>query len=91
MATTIDKAAAMKATKPADFAKVIGHTDGGKRVRARLRSNGVHVSKGDAFDAKAKQLLWDIFVEGKQAAAKAKEASGGNSKARRTKARKEQA
>lgn len=72
MANTIDKQAAMKAVNPAEFAKVLGHTDGGKRVRARLRSNGVHVSKGDAFDAAAKQLLWDLFVEGKAKAADAK-------------------
>lgn len=94
MATTKtkpNKAVAMKASNPAEFAKALGHDDGGKRVRARLRSNGIHVSKGGKFDAKAKNLLWAIFAEGKQVAKAAKQTSGGNSKNRRTKARAEKA
>lgn len=70
--TTISKDKAMKAGTPAEFAKLIGHEDGGRRVRAKLRSNDIRVSRGDAFDAKAKNLLWEAFVEGKKAAAKTK-------------------
>ena len=68
MTAKVDRTKAMKAESPAEFAKILGHEDGGKKVRARLRANGIRVSKGHKFDTKAKQLLWGIFVEGKAAA-----------------------
>jgi hypothetical protein len=91
MANKPNKATFMKAANPAEAAKILGHTDGGKRLRSRLRSLGVKVSQGGAFDATAKNQLWAIFAEGKQVAKKAKQTSGGNSKQRRTRARKEKA
>lgn len=74
MATKIDRKAFMATTNPAAAAKVLGHEDGGRKVRSRLRANGIRVSDGDPFDAKAHNLLWGIFVDGK-AAAKAEKAA----------------
>jgi hypothetical protein len=80
MATTVNRKAALAATTPAEFARAIGHEDGGKRVRAKLRSTGIRVSKGHKFDAKAKQMLLAAFVDGKKEAAK--KASKKSSKAK---------
>lgn len=64
MATTPNKAEAMKAETPAAFARAIGADP--KRLRSRLRSLGVKVSENRAgFNAKAKETLWGIFVENK--------------------------
>jgi hypothetical protein len=67
--STPNKAAFMKAGSPAEAAKILGHTDGGKRFRARLRTiAGKEKDNPNRFDAKAKAALWAAFVEGKTAA-----------------------
>lgn len=84
MAKTKNRAQAMKAANPAEFAAALGHEDGGKKVRARLRNMGIHVSKDPkSFNAKAKGDLWAIFAEGKTVAkaAKAKKTSKPRNKA----------
>lgn len=90
--TKPNKAAFMKAGTPAEAAKILGHNDGGKRFRARLRTlAGKAVDNPKRFDAATKAKLWDIFVEGKQAAKAAPKKSGGNAKQRRTTKRAEKA
>lgn len=86
MAKTINKAAFMKTASPTEMATLLGHDDGGKKVRARLRANGIRLSKGGKFDAKAHNLLWGIFVEGKKQAAKAKTTKAKSTKTRSKKA-----
>jgi hypothetical protein len=90
MATKADKTKAMKATNAAQFAREIGVSD--KALRAFLRRNKIRVSEVE-FDAKAKNLAWGHFVEGKKVTktddSKSTRTSGGNSKNRRTRTRKE--
>ena len=60
----INKAEAMKAGTPAEFARAINVDP--KRLRAKLRSLGVRVSDDRAaFNAEAKNQLWDHFVTAK--------------------------
>jgi hypothetical protein len=47
------------AKTPAQAAKALGRDP--KGVRRVLRKQGVYVSKGHAFDAKAKTALWDAL------------------------------
>lgn len=72
----INKAEAMKAANPADFARAIDVDP--KRLRAKLRNLGVRVSDDRAaFNADAKNQLWDHFVTSKkEAPAKTSPAKG---------------
>lgn len=67
--TKPNKAEFMKAGTPAEAARVLGHVDGGKKLRARLRSfAGKQADNPERFSADAKEQLWGIYVEGKEVA-----------------------
>jgi hypothetical protein len=70
---TPDKAAFMKAGTPAEGAKVLTHSDGGRKLRSRLRSiAGKAADNPDRWNATNKAKLWAIFVDGKKEAKDAK-------------------
>lgn len=50
------KQTAYASTTPAQFSRVMGVD--GKRVRDALRKQGIYVSKGSAFDTKAKDIAF---------------------------------